>query len=79
VPAGNVVPGTDTGPLNVTYVSRSLGCAIAGGAVSSAAAKHPAVIDVIRPICLLLVYGCPVHCENLHAAYRLAVSTSALQ
>ena len=52
VPAGRVVPGRETGPLNVTFVSRlgSTPCATAIDAVSSVAATAAVSVVEIRLI-----------------------------
>jgi hypothetical protein len=58
VPAGRVVPGSDTGPLNVTLVSRSVGCETASAAVSSVAANAAVSVEEIRLISYVLLRRC---------------------
>src|SRR5205809_8006338 len=52
VPAAKVIPGIDTGPLNVTNVVRSGGtdCAVAAAAVSASTAHAAAIVILIRLI-----------------------------
>src|SRR5258708_12320856 len=75
VPAGRVVPGRETGPLNVTIVLRSgrTPCADAIVAVNSVAAQKIVSKNLIRPISYCLLRRCSQALE-VHTAYRLAAS-----
>jgi hypothetical protein len=77
VPAGSVFPGTLTGALNVTFVSRestTCPCAAATADVSSSAAQVVANAEVIRLICEFLLSSTVVRRFVVHDAYRSGYS-----
>src|SRR5258708_40362000 len=78
VPAGRVVPGSETGPLNVTIVLRSgrTPCADAIVAANSVTVQKIVSKDLIRPISYCLLRRCCQALE-LHTAYRLSASRTA--
>src|SRR5258708_31095614 len=78
VPAASVVPGRETGPLNVTIVLRSgrTPCAAAIAAVSSVAAQTAVNIVFIRPISMSSFAGV-ISLLRMHTAYHEAPNDNA--